>query len=160
MSAARAIRRSVEDPGLVTCFAVATASALLVLLIAGYQAASLSADAEPGESVPVSALVPSNASASSSTSTWGPRAQPQEASVLVEAKRLVPSIIHVTAGRPTRLAFVGGASDVPEVSFSSVDVHALPRDDGRLEVMVPALSPGTYPFTCGAECGSGAVVVE
>jgi hypothetical protein len=157
----RSIRNSVEQPSAAVYFAVAATSALVVLAVAGYAARPASPQVEAASASPVSALVPSVEHESAVDST-GARASglAQVVSVLLEGDTIVPDEIHISAGRPARLVITGESSCASSISFSAFDSRTVTYGDGRCEVLVPALTAGTYPFSCDSHLISGSVVAK
>ncbi len=70
-----------------------------------------------------------------------------------------PDTIIVMAGVPVRIAFSEGHGCLGEVVFESLGVQA-DLEHGGAVVDLPALEPGTYPFSCGMRMVHGRVIAE
>lgn len=73
-----------------------------------------------------------------------------------------PGTIRVPAGQPIHLMFdrreASGCSE--EVVFPSLGVKRFLPPFARTEIVIPALTSGTYAFTCGMSMLQGTLIVE
>lgn len=70
-----------------------------------------------------------------------------------------PDTIIVTAGMPVRLTFSEGHGCLGKVMFEDFGIDS-DLERGGATVDLPALEPGTYPFSCGMRMVHGRVIAE
>ena len=70
-----------------------------------------------------------------------------------------PDAIIVTVGVPVRLVFTEGHGCLGTVMFESLGIEA-DLEQGGATIDLPALEPGTYPFSCGRRMVHGRVIAE
>lgn len=159
MTPGRLIREGIESPGLMTYFAVAASTALIVLAIAGYTS-HFDTDATyqpPHMSNAVASPSAQFAQVASGRVDTASRVQ----TVYIDASEGVfrPNQITVRAGQPVRVVFSRGRSCTAFVRFDSLDVNAVLDRDGVV-VRLPALRRGVYSFSCSHGSASGLLLAE
>ena len=162
MPATRAIRRGLEEPGAVSYFVVAVSSALVVLAVAGYLArpADAALDRSASLSSPRLSSAATGGLAPASAINEVVDARQQVVSVFLDGDTMTPDQISVHAGVPTTLLFTGSTTSAKSVAFSDLATDKLEDRDGMVEIRLPALVPGVYPFSCAEGRVTGIVFAE
>jgi len=70
-----------------------------------------------------------------------------------------PADIVVAAGVPLEITFTEGNGCLAKVVFEGLGIEADLTDGGAV-VQIPALDPGTYPFSCGMHMVHGSITAE
>jgi len=70
-----------------------------------------------------------------------------------------PNNVIADAGAPTELTFLGRSSCVSRITFTTLGIRA-ELSERRKVVRLPALKPGSYPFSCQMAMAWGRVLVK
>ena len=162
MSAARAIRRGIENPGLISYFAVAVASALIVLAVTGYRAHPAAGTLNDMTALTNTRLLTAEAGvAAPASSAVDPVDQSnQVVGVYLDENGVSPDQVSVRAGIPSTLVFCGGSGCASSISFGDLGAAGVVDRDGTVQVKLPPLAPGVYAYSCDAGCVTGVLLAE